>query len=209
MKKINYHLAVTIIMMLFLIGCNQADQKKEKTEGNADSSNVTVTDPVPPGNNVADGQRDANPPTPYVVSIEPQFRVEGGDGKDWDTQITLNIINEGQNIANLDGQTCCNSGRPGGSPNPTDWNKGDLIPSGIKTLPRYIINRADITKEMLSNSDLYMGWRPVGRDASDGIRWTITATFSDNSRAVYSKLETFANTSAFQSRQSKLRDNIK
>lgn len=145
-------------------------------------------------------------PDPVVVSLTPEFYIEGSDGKDWDTQITFNVTFNGQTIANFDGQTCCSGGRPDGSPNPTDWNSGDRIPSGIKTLPRYILNRADITSAMLSESYLFFGWRPVGRDRCDGIRWTITAVFSDNSREVYSRVETFPNNGQFEVRDPKLED---
>ncbi len=208
-KKI---IAFTLIIgsISIIMSCNSQEKKEEKkldnSQVNRDTSEIST-------NTVTEPRSQNDGPNPavniYLISLTPEFDIEGRDGKDWNTQITFNVIFEGQNLANFEGETCCSGGRQGSSPNPTDWNSGDHIPRGIKTLPQYILNRNDITKQMLSNSYAYFGWRPVGRDGSDGIRWTLTATFSDNSRIVYSRPETFANNSGFQTKQSLLRDNNK
>lgn len=203
-------LAAIISGFSIFISCNSEDKKEEKTELKSDSTGVTNPSNTAPGDVVPTITETVDAPVPFVVSITPEFYIEGGDGKNWNTQITFNVTSNGENFANFDGQTCCSSGKPGGSPNPTDWNPGDRIPHGIKTLPNYILNRTDITRDMLANSTAYLNWRPLsGRDACDGIRWTLTATFSDGSKAIYSRLETFANQSQPQKKESLLKDNKK
>lgn len=193
---------------LLLTSCNSQEKKIEKTDVTTDSNTVirpdttSSTDVTPPNNVTADNI--------YVVSLTPEFDIIGNDGKDWDTKVFLNIILDGETIAYFDGldKGCCSGGKKGESPNPTDWNPRDHIPYGIKTLPRYILNRADITKDKLANSFANLGWQPVGKDECTGIRWTITATFSDNTRAVYLHPETFANQSGLQERKIQLKNCI-
>lgn len=211
MKTKIFCFAAIVSGLLLLLSCNSQEQKKEEiTEVKPDSSTVNQPDTTSSTDERPSNTNANTVDNIYVVSLTPQFSVEGRDGKDWNTQITFNVIFEGQNVGNFDSpdQACCSSGRPG-SPNPTDWNSGDVIPQGIKTLPGYRLNRTDITREMLSNSYAFLNWRPLrGKDGSDGVRWTLTARFSDNSQAVYSRVETFASQSQAQAKRTLLRDNI-